>query len=113
MLIEGKEDIKAIVLDSKDNTATALAVLPGGDKVKTKHEAGYLEIFLRQEIALGHKFAIKGIAKGEDVVKYGFQIGRATEDIEQGSWVHVHNVESLRGRGDLVARAAGKEGDCK
>jgi altronate dehydratase small subunit len=41
------------------------------------------------------------IGKGDDVVKYGEIIGRATADIAKGEHVHVHNIESLRGRGDI------------
>lgn len=45
--------------------------------------------------------AIKDIPKGGEIIKYGEIIGRATANIEPGEHVHVHNVESLRGRGDL------------
>ena len=44
---------------------------------------------------------MKKISKGENLIKYGEAIGQATQDIEEGQHVHVHNVESLRGRGDL------------
>jgi len=37
---------------------------------------------------------------GEPVIKYGEVIGRATKDIGEGTHAHVHNIESLRGRGD-------------
>lgn len=39
--------------------------------------------------------------KGDTVWKYGQSIGKATENIEVGDHVHVHNIEPLRGRGDL------------
>ncbi len=38
--------------------------------------------------------------------KYGQVIGRATKDIEAGGHVHVHNLESTRGRGDKAENAA-------
>ena len=34
------------------------------------------------------------IAKGSKVYKYGEEIGTATEDIEMGEWVHIHNLMS-------------------
>ena len=37
----------------------------------------------------GHKVALRPIAKGEEVIKYGFPIGRATQDIVEGEWVHL------------------------
>ena len=43
----------------------------------------------------GHKYAIRPIADGENVIKYGMPIGRATCDIAVGDHVHVHNVVSF------------------
>ena len=45
--------------------------------------------------------AARAIAAGEPVLKYGEVIGLASQDIAPGQWVHVHNVESARARGDL------------
>ncbi|MBO7722075.1 MAG: altronate dehydratase [Kiritimatiellae bacterium] len=42
----------------------------------------------------GHKYALRGIAAGENVVKYGMPIGRATRDIAAGEHVHVHNLRT-------------------
>ncbi len=46
------------------------------------------------EIPAGHKFALQDIPKGAYVVKYGEIIGRASQDIKTGEWVHTHNVQS-------------------
>ena len=46
------------------------------------------------KIPAGHKFALMDIKKGEYIVKYGEIIGRATEDIKKGEWVHTNNVKS-------------------
>lgn len=43
----------------------------------------------------GHKYALRNIAKGEEIIKYGFPIGFATEDIEEGEHVHSHNLKTL------------------
>ncbi len=48
----------------------------------------------RGEIPAGHKIARRDIAAGEEVVKYGQVIGRATQTIRQGEWVHSHNLKS-------------------
>lgn len=45
----------------------------------------------------GHKIALRNIAKGEPVVKYGFPIGRATQDIAEGEWVHSNNLATALG----------------
>ena len=38
--------------------------------------------------------------KGEHIIKYGEVIGGASADIRKGEYVHIHNLEALRGRGD-------------
>ena len=48
----------------------------------------------RGEIPAGHKYALKNIQEGEYVIKYGEIIGRATQNIAEGEWVHTHNVRS-------------------
>jgi hypothetical protein len=50
---------------------------------------------LCQDIEYGHKFALADIPIGEYVIKYGYQIGRATKVILQGEHVHVHNVADI------------------
>lgn len=42
----------------------------------------------------GHKYALKDIAKGENIIKYGYPIGHATADIKKGEHVHTHNVKT-------------------
>lgn len=42
----------------------------------------------------GHKYAVKDIQKGENVIKYGFPIGIASENIKQDEWVHTHNLKT-------------------
>ena len=44
----------------------------------------------------------RDIRAGDSILKYGETIGRATEDIPAGRHAHIHNIESLRGRGDLA-----------
>lgn len=42
----------------------------------------------------GHKYALRDIKCGEDIIKYGNPIGHATCDIKQGEHVHTHNVKT-------------------
>ncbi len=42
----------------------------------------------------GHKYAIRNIKKGDNVIKYGYPIGHATQDIKSGEHVHTHNVKT-------------------
>jgi len=90
----------AILIDRKDNVATALRQLQQGDSVQVGIEDYSVTTPLLQDIPFGHKYALKDIRKGEGVIKYGETIGLATENIQQGQHVHVHNIESQKGRGD-------------
>jgi altronate dehydratase small subunit len=91
---------KAILIDKKDNVATALCQLESGDSVQVGIEDYTVSVVLLQNIPFGHKFALKDIQPGEAVTKYGEAIGLATKQIRQGEHVHIHNVESQKGRGD-------------
>jgi altronate dehydratase small subunit len=93
----------AIVLDARDNVATALRDLWKGTRVALSRGDETMKVTLAADIAFGHKFALVAIRAGADVVKYGEAIGGATTDIAAGEHVHVHNVESRRGRGDREA----------
>ena len=45
-------------------------------------------------VETGHKVALRDIKKGENVIKYGFAIGHATEDIKEGDSVHTNNLKT-------------------
>ena len=49
------------------------------------------------DVETGHKVALTDISKGNNVIKYGFPIGHATEDIGAGEAVHTHNVKTNLG----------------
>ena len=83
---DGASADAAVRLGSDDNVAVALRELPAaaplpGGSVRT---AG--------PIPAGHKVAVRDIAAGQPVVKYGQIIGFADRAITAGEHVHVHNV---------------------
>jgi len=47
-----------------------------------------------EQISRGHKVALRDLASGEPVLKYGVSIGQATAPIQRGDWVHLHNCKS-------------------
>jgi altronate hydrolase len=49
---------------------------------------------VRVDLKNGHKYALTDIRCGENVIKYGNPIGRATADIRCGEWVHTHNMST-------------------
>ena len=82
-----------VKIHENDNVAVALRPLAKGG---TLDVAG-AKVSPLEDIPQGHKFALRPIKAGEEVVKYGFRIGYAKEDIEAGAWVHVHNVRTALG----------------
>ncbi|WP_269716479.1 UxaA family hydrolase [Caulobacter sp. NIBR2454] len=77
-------------VDSRDHVAMALRDLVSGETLTLGDRA----ITVRADIPKGHKIAVREAAIGEDVCKYGWPIGRATQAIAVGDHVHIHNVET-------------------
>ncbi len=90
----------ALIINKKDNVATALKPLGKADRIHLAIEDRSLDVILSQAIPFGHKFALSNIDEGGAVIKYGEKIGTASEVINKGDHVHLHNVEGFRGRGD-------------
>ncbi len=91
---------RAIVMNSKDNTATAVEAIEANAAVVVSIDGQDVAVSVRQAIPFGHKFSLQAIETGTAIVKYGETIGYATQSIGCGEHVHVHNLESGRGRGD-------------
>ena len=72
-------------------------ISPGpGIRGRVMDGGGDVELDVVSEVPLGHKIALRDIAAGERVIKYGVAIGRATQDIRTGEHVHVHNLKGER-----------------
>ena len=78
-------------INPADNVAV---VLVDGIVAGTVFNDGDVKVTLAEPVKRGHKFALRPIAKGEKVVKYGFPIGVATCDIAPGQWIHSHNLKT-------------------
>ncbi len=50
----------------------------------------------RQDIPIGHKVALKDMAVGDTVVKYGIDMGKVVSPIKKGEHAHVHNIKTKR-----------------
>lgn len=81
-----------IVINARDNVATALEPLDAGAEVSIELDGRTWQIKIVSDIPQGHKFALRDFEKDESVVKYGEPIGRAAQAIRAGEHVHVHNV---------------------
>ena len=90
-----------LVLETADNVGVALRPLAAGESIAPGVTAA-------ADIGFGFKVALREIARGQKIVKYGVSIGSATHDIAAGARVHLENMTSdytvthLRG-GELSA----------
>ena len=82
-----------LVVDAKDNVATALRPLEKGESLEIEVGNSTLEVTVLEPIPFGHKIALAGLEEGDEVRKYGEAIGLATQRIAKGQHVHVHNVK--------------------
>ena len=55
-----------------------------------------IEVQAKSDIPIGHKLAIKALANGATVIKYGVDIGRVVAAIQVGEHAHVHNIKTKR-----------------
>jgi len=75
---------RTLVLNPADNIAVALSNLDVGSVTLQGPS-------IVRRVPKGHKFAIRQIAQGEPILKFGQIIGFAKEAIVPGDWVHEHN----------------------
>ena len=99
---------KALILNIKDNVASALIDLEEGERVEISRLPGdNIIITLVDGIQLGHKFALEAIKLGDDVLKNGMSIGTTSKDIKKGEHVHIHNVTQIDG--DSIVENVGEK----
>ena len=95
-VVEIDESLKpnALLIEARDDVVTVLQAVREGDTVRW---VGGSSIAAREDIPEGHKVAIRSIAQGEAVRKYGWPIGSASVAIDLGELVHTHNLSAVEG----------------
>ena len=78
-------------LDPEDDVATALRPLEPGERVELDGEV----IEVREPIAFGHKIALRDLASGQPIRKFGWPIGALKSAVAAGEHVHTHNLATL------------------
>jgi (2R)-sulfolactate sulfo-lyase subunit alpha len=53
-------------------------------------------VVAQQDIPIGHKVALKDMATGDTVIKYGIDMGKVVAPIQAGQHAHVHNIKTKR-----------------
>ncbi len=94
--------LRALIIHPTDNVANLIGPGSKGASVECTIEGQgkTSTVALLDDIPPNHKFAPVDIKVDEPIIKYGLCIGKASCDIQTGQYVHVHNIESNRGRGD-------------
>ena len=95
----------ALVMHEDDNVATAVDDMLSGDRAHIRYHDNDQSIRLVNDIKFGHKFALADINKDGEIMKYGETIGVSNRDIKKGEHVHIHNIDSVRGKGAVTKHA--------
>ena len=82
----------AVRINTSDNVAVMLKDVEKGTEI--------FGITAADDVPRGHKMALRDIGQNENVIKYGYPIGHATEDIQPGRHIHTHNLRT--NLGDLL-----------
>ena len=88
-----------LVHDTEDNVGV---VVVEGLKAGTEmlcvvtHDNSDFRLVAKADIPIGHKVALKDLAEGDTVMKYGEDIGKMIGAAEQGGHVHTHNLKTKR-----------------
>ena len=82
--------MRVIKINAQDNVAVILQPVVSGEIIQIDN----VTIKVQETIDKGHKIAIRKIANQEKIIKYGYPIGHAVQDIEPGFKVHVHNMKT-------------------
>ena len=97
----------AIQLDTRDPLAIAKQEIRQGWVLQADIPGlPFQQLTIRQTIPSGHKLALKKIAAGEEIARYGSRIGQATQDILPGEWIHTHNLSVGEMNREFVLRTA-------
>ena len=86
-----------IKINDNDNVVVALKTIPAGEWLEVPDHGEVRKIAALEEIPPGHKMAVREIPEGGQVIKYGYRIGHAKENIPAGAWIHTHNLATALG----------------
>ena len=85
-------EANAVRINTRDNVAVAVMDIKCGDPVTG---IPGLALRAREDIKRNHKVALTEIRDNAPVIKYGETIGLASGNIQEGEWVHTHNLKTV------------------
>lgn len=77
-------------INPADNVVVAIQPQQKGAQIEVDGQV----ITILEDVPAGHKIAIRDLAAGENVIKYGFPIGHAREDKKAGAWMNENNIKT-------------------
>ena len=91
--------IHFVLHDAKDNVAVVVVEgVKKGDSLKgwIMDEDRMIDVKALADIPIGHKIALKDMAVGDTVLKYGIDMGKVVAKIAAGEHAHVQNIKTKR-----------------
>ncbi len=91
--------IHFVLHDKSDSVAVVVVEgVKAGMKLKgwIMDEDRTTRVTAKQDIPIGHKVALRDMAAGETVIKYGIDMGKVVKPISAGEHAHVHNIKTKR-----------------
>ena len=77
-------------INPADSVVVCLAPKKKGDIIEVDGK----QVKVNQDTPAGHKVLIKDVREGEDIIKYGYPIGHARQDLKAGDWVNENNLKT-------------------
>lgn len=84
------EQSSFIKINPADSVVVCLRPFQKGETIEVDGKS----ITLLQDTPAGHKVLINDAAQGENIIKYGYPIGHAKEDLKSGQWVNENNLKT-------------------
>jgi (2R)-sulfolactate sulfo-lyase subunit alpha len=88
VLHDARDTVAVVVVEGVKAGTTMTGWIMDDDKT--------LRVQAKQDIPIGHKVALKDMAVGETVLKYGIDMGKVVTSIKAGEHAHVHNIKTKR-----------------
>lgn len=79
-----------IKINPADSVVVCLQAMPKGETISVDGKT----VTLNQDTPAGHKVLINDVSEGTDIIKYGYPIGHAMQDLKAGDWVNENNLKT-------------------
>jgi len=100
------EQTTFLKINPADSVVVCLQPKQKGDIIEVDGK----QVTVNQDTPAGHKILITDVREGEDIIKYGYPIGHARQDLKAGDWVNEDNLKTnLSGTLEYTYKPVGEE----